>query len=340
MASTFKGTFSPDDRIILDKDFNIISYETDENSGEETLDFILRSLRLGDRRLFCQFCEADDVPYPFEIFRLLRFGAKAFVFVEKSYISEKSYTTCILGDSISSFIPFMSPDNELYMTMTGRMIYEIMLALDHSNSSANSTLVTPETLTCYAMAPNLFDELLSPTQNVKECDISKFIGIIINSIMDPLMFCGVKISVDEIYSSDTTAYYPINPVSLVHVITAGVHILSYLSTDRKVSLNLDCHRDGVVLSMTCESADRFITDCGSFLDIAKRYSELRFSAAALSNITTALEYEPSIRFVDKTLKISIKATRSVNDNVQFKYDDPYGIISTVFTEAVSIYGID
>lgn len=233
----------------------------------------------------------------------------------------------------------MSPDNELYMTMTGRMIYEIMLALEYSNSPENSTLVTPETLTCYAKAPNLFDELLSPAHNAKECDISKFISIIVGSIMDTLMFCGVKISVNETYSPDTTAYYPINPVSLVHVITAGVHILSYLSTDRKVSLTLDCHRYGVILGMTCKSADKFITDCGSFLDIAKRYSELRFSAAALSNITTALGYEPSIRFTDGTLKISIKATRSVNDNVQFKYDDPYGIISTVFTEAVSIYGI-
>lgn len=339
MSSTFKGTFSSDDRIILDKDFNIISCETDENTGEETLDFIMRSLRLGDRRLFCRFCEADDVPYPFEIFRLLRFGAKAFVFVEKSYISEKPYTTCILGESISNFIPFMSPDNELYMTMTGRMIYEIMLALEHSNFPENSTLVTPETLTCYAKAPKLFDELLSPTHNAKECDIHEFIGIIINSIMDTLMFCGVKISIDETSSYDTTTYYPINPVSLVHVVTAGVHILSYLSTDRKISLNLDYHRDGVILGMTCNSTNKFISDCGSFLDIAEKYSELRFSAAAMSNITTALGYEPSIRFADGTLKISIRATRSVNEDVQFKYDDPYGIVPEVFDEAMTIYGI-
>lgn len=332
-------SFLPGDSIILDTDCRIISVKTAENTGEQTLDFIMRSLRLGDRRMFCRFCENESVPYPFEIFRLLKYGARAFVFIEKCKFKGKTHTACFLGEKITDFIPFMSPDNELYRTSTARLVYEILLSLNVSEKALTDSRVTPEALSCYAKAPLLFDELFSFSHSVKECNILSFFEMICENATSNSMFSAVNASVKEGVRYNEAKIYPINPVSLVHVGTNLLHILSYLSSDRNVTVTLDYFTNAVMATFSCQTNERFTTDCGSFFEIAEKYPDLRYTACAVGEIANALGFVPTIKYEDGVISIKTNVTYALDNRVKFKYDDPYTLVMPAFNEVVKLLSV-
>ena len=243
-------------------------------------------------------------------------------------------TLCILGEKITDFISFMSPDTELYRTETGRLIYELAMSIEASDGEEN-VKITPEALSCYSKAPLLFDELLSPTRNVKECDIARFIEMICGGVMSSSLFGGAVVSLDNVNSPAKPSFYPINPASLVHVCTGLIHIAAYLSADNKVSVSLDCHPDGVIADFSCTTSYALTSDCGSFLEIAETFPDLRYTASALGAIANALDFMPTVRSENGRLSIRIKAAHAIDDSVTFKYSDPYSIIIPALSEAVS-----
>ena len=328
--------YSTGDSLILTQNRAIASYNLKAGSPENLLELIIRSMKVGDRKLFHHFCEADDLPCPFEVIRLLKYGSRAFVFLEKLIINSAPMTLCILGEKITDFISFMSPDTELYRTETGRLIYELAMSIKASESEKN-VKVTPEALSCYSKAPLLFDELLSPTRNVKECDIAKFIGMICGGVMSSSLFGRAAVSVDEVNSPAKPAFYPINPTSLVHVCTGLIHIAAYLSADNKVSVSLDYHPTGVIADFSCLTNYELTNDCGSFLEIAERFPDLRYTASALGAIANALDFMPTVRCENGKLSIRIKAAHAIDDSVTFKYSNPYSIIIPALSEAVSVF---
>ena len=326
--------YSTGDSLILDKDLAVVSNSVKVGSPENLLELIIRSMKVGDRKLFYHFCEADSLPCPFEVIRLLKYG-NAFVFLEKIIINSSPMTLCILGEKITDFISFMSPDTELYRTETGRLIYELAVSIEASEGEEN-VKITPEALTCYSKAPLLFDELLSPMRNVKECDIARFIEMICGGVMSSSLFGGAVVSLDNVNSPAKPSFYPINPASLVHVCTGLIHIAAYLSSDNKVSVSLDCHPDGVIADFSCTTSYALTSDCGSFLEIAETFPDLRYTASALGAIANALDFMPTVRSENGRLSIRIKAAHAIDDSVTFKYSDPYSIIIPALSEAVSI----
>ena len=196
--------YSTGDSLILDKDLAVVSNSVKAGSPENLLELIIRSMKVGDRKLFYHFCEADSLPCPFEVIRLLKYG-NAFVFLEKIIINSSPMTLCILGEKITDFISFMSPDTELYRTETGRLIYELAVSIEASDGEEN-VKVTPEALTCYSKAPLLFDELLSPMRNVKECDIARFIEMICGGVMSSSLFGGAVVSLDNVNSPQSRRF--------------------------------------------------------------------------------------------------------------------------------------
>ena len=325
--------YSTGDSLILDKDLAVVSNSVKAGSPENLLELIIRSMKVGDRKLFYHFCEADSLPCPFEVIRLLKYG-NAFVFLEKIIINSSPMTLCILGEKITDFISFMSPDTELYRTETGRLIYELAVSIEASDGEEN-VKITPEALTCYSKAPLLFDELLSPMRNVKECDIARFIEMICGGVMSSSLFGGAVVSLDNVNSPAKPSFYPINPASLVHVCTGLIHIAAYLSADNKVSVSLDCHPDRVIADFSCTTSYALTSDCGSFLEIAETFPDLRYTASALGAIANALDFMPTVRNENGRLSIRIKAAHAIDDSVTFKYSDPYSIIISALSEAVS-----
>ena len=99
--------YSTGDSLILDKDCAVVSNSVKAGSPENLLELIIRSMKVGDRKLFYHFCETDSLPCPFEVIRLLKYG-NAFVFLEKIIINSSPMTLCILGEKITDFISFMS----------------------------------------------------------------------------------------------------------------------------------------------------------------------------------------------------------------------------------------
>ena len=62
--------YSTGDSLILDKDLAVVSYDVKAGSPENLLELIIRSMKVGDRKLFYHFCEADSLPCPFEVIRV------------------------------------------------------------------------------------------------------------------------------------------------------------------------------------------------------------------------------------------------------------------------------
>ena len=75
--------------------------------------------------------------------------------------------------------------------------------------------------------------------------------------------------------------------------------------------------------------------CGSFLEIAETFPDLRYTASALGAIANALDFMPTVRSENGRLSIRIKAAHAIDDSVTFKYSDPYSIIIPALSEAVS-----
>lgn len=173
-------------------------------------------------------------------------------------------------------------------------------------------------------------------RNVKECDIARFIEMICGGVMSSSLFGGAVVSLDNVNSPAKPSFYPINPASLVHVCTGLIHIAAYLSADNKVSVSLDCHPDGVIADFSCTTSYALTSDCGSFLEIAETFPDLRYTASALGAIANALDFMPTIRSENGRLSIRIKAAHAIDDSVTFKYSDPYSIIIPALSEAVSI----
>lgn len=331
------------DYIIFDSERNAVSSNLIklEINSDEYNDFftsLMRSMKRGDRKALEKFCSeafSEDSPQ-FDILRVSKFYDKSYIFLEKDMLSDKSYTVGFLGNTITDFIPLMSPDTQLYQTTSGRSIYEIMLSLSGLKGIPSKTFVTPEMLTLYKKAPLLFDELLSTSHNAKNCELTKYVSMVIQQIMENSMFGGVKIKLAENVGSTENDIFPIYPAALVYMLTSGIHILAYMSEDLKIEIGLCFDDDGVLMDIKClcDPYLNFDADSSSFSDIGRKYPDLRFTANIVKTLGEGLDFMPTLNYSSGELNVRMKVSKARSRNIKFKYSDPYSSIPALISEAV------
>lgn len=336
------------DYLILDKNGRIISMDffgCENYTYDGIPSFSLKlmdSMKRGDRSIFKTFCSAEFNPDEpaFELFRLVKFQGYTFMFLEKDLYKGESVTLSFFGKSITDFLPLMSPNTQLYQTATGKSTYEIMLAL--SNKPAENSYLTPEAFTLLNKAPKLLGELTvkSSKAGVKNCDIPLFTGIIIKHITENSYCGGTSIELTEgINTISTKKIFPLYPAAYVHLFTSLVHILAFMSADKKIKAKLDYHPGGVILELSCfcDTKLDLISDCSSFSDIGRHHRELIYTASVVNTVLNGFDYNPTLIY-DKnsgSLSFRLKITEAQMTEVEFKYSDPYSDIGRIVEEAAA-----
>ncbi len=338
------------DYIICDKNARELSSRfdylarADKSSSGYSVNDILNFLRKGDRRNFQSFCEEDFTPDSAQ-FRLIRVTGKriySYIFLEKDLRDGEAVNIIFLAPTLADCAPLMSPDTQLYQTASGQAMYEALCILNGSANAANADYLTPEAFVLTSSAFDLMKELAEcRSTGPMNAEIGRFCGI----IMDKISKTGCRGKLEIAYSEDNVSgnelgIYPILPAVLVHTFMSAVYILSFFSSDNKISVGVNYFEKEVFMEFSAETGDRLAAiDCTDFSEIAERHTELAYPAAVLRILAEAVGYSPSLRCIGNLISMTFKISEKSRTSVRFRYSDPYSGIGAYVDAFAELFGL-
>ncbi len=327
------------DYIICDTKTEVLSSEFDyltrvsKDKSELTINDVLNILHKDERLEFYNFCEVEFDPYKPQFTLLHAKGGRVYshIFIEKDMRDGRTVNIIFLAPGIVECAPLLSPDKQLYQSITGGILNDKGKPGDYLTPEAFAVTKTSSDIIGKVSAEIEFDE--------HNAELRRFCGTIIDKISEK----GCLGSPEILYSETSSiGIYPIFPEVLVHTFISAVFILSFFSCDNRISVNLDYSGrsgTGVCLDFSVITNDSLLGRCRYFTDLARCHRELIYPAAVLEILAEAVGYLPVMSVDGGRISMRFKISGNASDSLNFKYSDPYSYIYKYISEFISLSGL-
>ncbi len=335
------------DYIICDEKAGIMSSKFDcfakaDNSiGALSVNDVVNMLRKGDRISFLEFLEDgfDPDKPQFRLIRASRSQVYSYVFVEKDLRDGEVVNIIFLAQNIEDCAHLMSPDTQLYQSITGRTMYETLCVL--ADEKVRADYLTPE-------AFDLTKNALGPLKELSACrdperknaEMRRFCGIIIDKIAKK-GYCGSpKISFSEENAGGSElGIYPVLPAVLVHTFMSAVYIMSFFSPDNRIKVGVRYTGSRAYMEFSAKTGEPITDDCTDFSELEKSHPELAYPAAVLRILAEVMDYSPSLHCADGVISLTFKVSEKRKSDVDFRFSDPYADIGTCVESFAALFGL-
>lgn len=337
--------------LILSKNAEIIEKSDfisafSETYGIKSLDErLFSSLSSGDADEIRAFCERNysDDGGNFVIYQLIDFCSFNYMFLEKNIVADKTVNIAFLGHDIFDFAELISPSTELYQTVVGKCIYELLCL---KNDFSMSNLVTPELLLLSENLPEIKNEILYKNVNNQCCDLPTVIGKIIETMRSEEYYPPVEFSLEAFDMTDgkekrkcsQQMNFKIPAATFVHLFMALTGIFSTLSLDHRIGVEItyySCFLE-IGFSSKINTPSSFsgihssLSSLGEIAEGCRNIADVASVIAYSSDIGASVSFDSECGTLKTVLNINYYAAM----NVKFKYNDPYMNISSLVRRSV------
>ncbi|MBE6541980.1 MAG: hypothetical protein E7672_05990 [Ruminococcaceae bacterium] len=307
------------------------------------------SLASGDTKQIKDFCKREYslAGDNFLIVRIIDFYSYNYVFLEKNLVSGEVMNIAFLGHEVFDFAELISPSAELYQSIVGKCVYEI---LSLKSISSKLSGVTPEMFLLTENLPEIKEEILGRNLAYQCCDISEVISHITALLKEEEFYPSVEFSC-EYYnvtdgkprSDETKCTRPMNykvPVSsFVYLFMAIAGVLSTISADHKIKVTVSyysCFAE-VEFSAIADYQDSLSGRYSSLSclgDLAAGYENL---AAVSSAVAFSSDIGMNVSVGDGKINAILGLDYFADMKPKFRYNDPYESIASVVGRSLKYF---
>lgn len=331
--------------MVLDKNAVVIAADMPDGIGFDVGDMasfsvkLLNSVRRSDRGVFYEFCAKDFVKSKFnaEIFRIVSFPLCKLMYLEKNIINGLTVNIAYFANSITDFVPLISPVRAQYQNASGRSIDDVFAAVGEKYAEE---YLTPEAFAISSKYPALFSDLESGAASRKNCCLWECAGRIADNIKNNALFSDISFNIENRSADKESAsgIYRIAINAFTHAFCSTSYILCAMSDERKINVLFDCCKSGAVVHFSAHARDcEKLPDSVSLCVIAEEYPALSAIAEVLSLINAASGYNSSFSLNKDNGIIEFTYDLSMSRWTDgFRYYDPYSVIGEAAEEALDM----
>jgi len=299
-----------------------------------TREQIIAAMARSDRADLSRFCrlefEKDSPCAQYRIYPLKGFVEGKFFFLEKGTLpgqADGCVNIAYFAHQVADFYPLFSPTAIHYRSVTGRCLYELLLASEQK-TNAVPTQLTPSAFLFLNQIPALQEELLRDPRLPENCDLVKATDLVIRALSSLPTFAKTEIAFSAVDTEDLIA--PISVSGYVFLLTALLHLLHGLSADHRIVFAAERVEDHFALSFTLQvhesrlqdTESRTLRPLGELVPSMKDLAELASVVAFDAGMETELTADASTGMLKSRILLPASATQPV-----FHYRDPYATLS-------------